>query len=861
MPVYNIYLEFLDYLNAIGICYAILHDWELVVQGKVSDLDLVVARDDLQRLEAALHQQYRILTMFHYEASSFGFVLAAKDRDAASFLIADFTTDYRWRGRIFFTDEELLQERRQWRSFWVVGLRQEFAYLLVKKIYEKGTVPAHQRVRLKELMQELDQEAHTVVSRLFGEVWEKKVIDWVGRERWLELEASIEPLRRSLRRQVVKRNPLNPLCYWLPELQRLWRRMCYPTGFFIAILGPDGAGKSTLVHHIEATFLRAFRRTALFHLRPGVMGWKGANGPVTDPHAKPPHPLWLSLLKVPYYLLDYSLGYLIKLLLKLVRSTLVLFDRYYDDLLVDPRRYRYGGPQWLIRLARCVIPKPDLFLILDASEDQLLLRKCEVSPEELRRQRAAYWRLAMEVSNAVLLDGSLPADEVARNASEVLLEFLHERYCKRRHLWFHDDPETLNWLSSVICSPESVICSPESVICSPEEVRLALLTPAQHSPETPWQINNSFGWLALKDGRGFLIPLTSQQTRVNALRLYNAQNRKARIAKKLLTLSLKGNMVRPLVRKVQVLIRQDVPKEERSKILLLEHLKGVLGSQDLTYAISLGTPGPHRKPVVQIMTSDGKVVGYAKVGRDDATNRLVQNEVQTLQVLAAAHLHVLTVPHVLHSGWWRDHFLGVLSAPEGVSDRSRQTLTPLHLAALKELRATQMAWMPLQESAFWITLCWRVCQMHHTYYRYVLEQGIAKAEAWVGKTSLPFHFCHGDFTPWNMKQNGKKLFIFDWEYASEAGPPAWDLFHFQFKTMLLLKKWNACGIYALLVENDTFHRGKESALVDLGLEERYLKPFFLFYLLDRLAFHAATGSAPLSLLQTLSATVNLLVMK
>jgi thymidylate kinase len=845
MQVHNIYLEFLEYLNAIGVRYAILHGWELLVQGKVSDIDLVVARVDLQRLEAALHHRYRILTMFHYEASSFGFVLTAKDRGEAPF-IADFTTDYRWRGRIFCTDAELLQERRQWQGFWVVGPRQEFAYLLVKKIYEKGAVPAYQRVRLQELAQELDQEAHAMASRLFGEVWGKIVIDWVVRERWRELETSIKPLRRSLRWQVIKRDPLNLPRYWLPELQRLWRRLCYPTGLFIAILGPDGAGKSTLVHGMAKTSLHPFRRIAPFHLRPGVMGWNGADGPVTDPHAKPPYPLWLSLLKVPYYLLDYSLGYLIKLRLKLVRSTLVLFDRYYDDLLVDPRRYRYGGPQWLIRLARCFIPGPDLFLILDASEDRLLLRKREVSPEELTRQRAAYRRLAMEVPNAVLLDGSLPSDEVARNASEALLDFLHERYCKRRHLWFRDyGQETLNWLSSVLCSPE--------------EVRLALLTPAPHRPETPWQIYHSFGWLALKDGRGFLIPLASQQTRVNALRLYNAQNLKARIARTLLTLGLKGGIVRPLVRKMQVLIRQDVPEEERSKILLLEHLKEVLKYQDLTYAISLGAPGPHRKPVLQIMTSDGEVIGYAKVGRDDATNRLVQNEVQTLQVLAATPLHALTVPRVLHSGWWRDHFLGVLSAPEGVSDGARQTLTLHHLAALKELRAVQIAWMPLRESAFWITLCRQVGQMHHTRYRHVLEQGIAKAETWVGKTPLPFHFCHGDFAPWNMKQNGKKLFIFDWEYASEAGPPAWDLFHFRFETMLLLKKWNAHVIYASLVENEPFHQGRESVLVALGLEERYLKPFLLFYFLDQLAFRATTGSAPLLLLQTLSAMVNLLI--
>jgi thymidylate kinase len=828
--------------------YAVLHGWMSLAQGSPSDVDLVIAADDLRRLEASLHQRYQILTIFHYEASSFGFVLADKDRHGASLLIADFTMDYRWSGRVFFTDQELLHDRRRWQGFWVVGPRQAFTYLLVKKVYEKGSVPALQRASLKELALELGQEAYSAGSSLFGKVWGSRIIDWIAQERWTELEASIEPLRRGLRRQVIKRDPLNPVRYWLPETWRVWQRWWYPTGLLVAVFGPDGCGKSTLIQHLQAMLVEPFRRTVAFHLRPRLISRNANDGPVTDPHGKPPYSWWLSLLKIPYYLLEYGLGYLFQVRPRLVRSTLVLFDRYYDDLLVDPRRYRYGGPLELVRLARRLIPRPDLVLILDASEDQLMARKREVSPAELRRQRAAYRRLAAELPNAVLLDGSLPAAQVAQDACEVTLDYLHERYLKRRHLWFRDDgSETLDWLSSVLFPGQ--------------KARLTLSNPARDDSKAQWQRDGSFGWLALKDGRGYLIPLDSCQSGANALRLYNAQNLKARGVKRLLMVGLKAGISWPLLRRVQLINRQDVSEKAKSTTSLLEHLKGIFGRDDLTFAISFGTPGPHRKPVVQIMTYDGEVLGYAKVGRDDATNRLVQNEVQMLQVLAPAHLRAFTVPRVLHSGWWEDHFVCVLSASKGVSDRARQMLTPLHLAALKELRVAQVAWGPLQESSFWITLCCRIRQTHHTYYRHVLEQGIAKAEVWVGKTPLPFQFCHGDFTPWNMRQDGKKLFIFDWEYASEAGPPAWDLFHFRFETMRLLKQWNACAIYASLVENERFRRGRESALAALDLEEKCLKPFLLLYLLDRLAFHAATGSEDLSLQRTLSAMVNLLIVE
>jgi hypothetical protein len=32
------------------------------------------------------------------------------------------------------------------------------------------------------------------------------------------------------------------------------------------------------------------------------------------------------------------------------KGTLLICDRYYHDLLVDPRRYRYGGPAWAAKL-------------------------------------------------------------------------------------------------------------------------------------------------------------------------------------------------------------------------------------------------------------------------------------------------------------------------------------------------------------------------------------------------------------------------------------------------------------------------------------------------------------------------------
>src|SRR5437870_4360991 len=203
MEVHNVYLGVLDHLDAAGVRYAVLHGWESLAKGDVSDIDLIVSFHDLSRVESALRECYRILNVFQYEAASFGFVLSPREGDPSSTLVADFSTDYRWRGRIFFTDEELLQSRQRWLGYWVAGPAQEFAYLLVKKIYEKGTIPAQQRTRIEQLAQCLGPEAEGSVFRLFGRLRGKRLIDWIRHQRWTQIEAHVPELRQCLRRQIL----------------------------------------------------------------------------------------------------------------------------------------------------------------------------------------------------------------------------------------------------------------------------------------------------------------------------------------------------------------------------------------------------------------------------------------------------------------------------------------------------------------------------------------------------------------------------------------------------------------------------------------------------------------------------------
>lgn len=823
-------------------CYCILHGWHSLPEGLTSDLDIVAVPESLCAFERTLlHSEYgEIVQLLHYAASSFYFVLAMRDENGPRFVPLDTSTDYRAKGFVFFSPDELLLERQLWNGFWIASPEVEFKYLLVKKVI-KGAIPEYQKGRLKHLLQELGEKAQQVAVNLFGPEWGKRVVFWIHEESWNALEANLSGLKRALLWQRVKQDPLNPFRYWIPELKRIWLRWRYPTGLFIAVLGPDGVGKSTLVNHLQTRLLSAFRRTAVFHFRPGLLRRKDSGAPVSDPHGRPSRPWPFSTAKILYYALDYVIGYLLRVRPKLVKSTLVFFDRYYDDLLVDPLRYRYGGPPWLAHLARRFIPRPDLFLILDVPEDELRARKQEVSRQELRRQRNAYRKLASELPNAVLLDGSLPEGELARRASGVILDYLHERYLQRRHIWFGKDHwESLGWLSSVLSADR-------------EQVGLAWKGSSEHRGDPSLgETNGVFRWLTLPNGRSYLIPAESRRA---ALALYNAQSSIARAGKKMLSAGLKAGLAGLLLPKVRLLTCRDSPHKQRGADLLLEHLREILGCPDLTSAISLGTPGPHRKPVIQLMSRDGQVLGYVKVGWNGATNALVCNEVEVLRKLNDLPIG-FQVPRIVYAGEWQGRFLGLQSAPGSQPAPPPRGFARPYVEAIKALSELHIRRQALERSAFWARLSKRAGETQHTYYGPVLQDGMRCLGEQLDGRALPFHWCHGDFAPWNAHLVDGKLFLFDWEYADQEAPAGYDLFHFLVQTLWLFERRTPGEIHEAVVS-----KINEPAIGaywdDLGVERDSVPALYLFFLLERLAFWISQEPHNFERLQRLTMLVTL----
>jgi len=192
----------------------------------------------------------------------------------------------------------------------------------------------------------------------------------------------------------------------------------------IALLGPDGAGKSSVINGLMARLDQEGRAAKMRHLKPRLV-MKRPGEPITivvDPHGKPPRSTLFSLAKIFVWLMEEWYVHLFQD----DKETLLICDRYYHDLLVDSKRYRYGGPRWAAELIGKLIPKPGLWVLLDAPAQVLQARKQEVPPEETARQRQAYVAFVRAQRNHVIIDASQPLEKVIANVEHAALRAINE---------------------------------------------------------------------------------------------------------------------------------------------------------------------------------------------------------------------------------------------------------------------------------------------------------------------------------------------------------------------------------------------------------------------------------------------------
>lgn len=232
------------------------------------------------------------------------------------------------------------------------------------------------------------------LTHALGNPWGEKLFELAVQATPERSVDWVKPLRRALWWRSFARSPLRTTVGCLHFWWRETALRLVPPLPWVAILGPDGSGKSTIIEGLRGQWSQMGMKSAASHWRPEwLRPAPPQSGPVTDPHGKPPRGMIASLVKLALLFLDWTFGFRVVLAHQRAKGVLVVFDRCFHDLLADPRRYRFGAPLWLAECCNLFLPKPDALILLDAPAEVVHARKPETTIETARMLRDRYLKV------------------------------------------------------------------------------------------------------------------------------------------------------------------------------------------------------------------------------------------------------------------------------------------------------------------------------------------------------------------------------------------------------------------------------------------------------------------------------------
>ena len=242
----------------------------------------------------------------------------------------------------------------------------------------------------------------------------------------------------------VKRRPLGLIVgVWAFVWSFVRNYLCTNTGFAIGFTGPDGVGKTTVIEMLIERLGGVFRTAhSYMHFRPMLFGNLGevahsaglkreVDRNYNDPHRGKKVGVLSSLVRLAYYSVDYIVGYWLKVKSQIRITRLVVFDRYYTDVICDSRRSRiFLNYKFLYWFGRVFVPQLDYNVLLTASVETILARKQELTREGIERINEKIEYLAGKSGYVKFVNDGAPK-EVVTEILEWVFEEQHKRNLRR----------------------------------------------------------------------------------------------------------------------------------------------------------------------------------------------------------------------------------------------------------------------------------------------------------------------------------------------------------------------------------------------------------------------------------------------
>jgi hypothetical protein len=267
--------------------------------------------------------------------------------------------------------------------------------------------------------------------------------------------------------------------------------------------------------------------------------------------------------------------------------------------------------------------------------------------------------------------------------------------------------------------------------------------------------------------------------------------------------------------KLPVWYRDTITIAQRTFPPIERKLAELFDGASFRLAMSSGAPEParNRKVSLAIIGIDGRIIGFAKVAHSPLSHRLMNDEARALPELSGRKIGA---PQLLFAGDIDGAFVTLQKPLKGKPVSTR--LSQNKLALLASLRSSRI--VPASETNLVSTLRDRLTDDQ-------LVEAFDEALPILKETRLPATIIHGDFAPWNLREDAGKVSAFDWEYAELDGLPYFDETHYRLQVGYLLENWSLDRALTELRQMQSSN--------DLGLSSEQMRSIQVVYFLDNLA--------------------------
>jgi len=405
-----ILLSLFDHLERERIVYCLIRDFEQLDQfSRGGEIDLLVHAEQIEQLQKLLNEiGFVSLPSLGYLPHHF---FIAYDENCDAWFKLDVVTEIYFGKPINALCTSLarncLDRRRESRSIVIPSPEDELITLVLHCVIDNREFKQTRKQRLRMLRRLVSDEQYLtsqLAAYLGKDMTWKDVRLKIDREQWDELLL----LREDVSKYLASQDRLGTL--YRSIRNRLVRKINglvntnYPHSLMVALLAPDGAGKTTLAHCIQQKFYFPTRilYMGLYH--------KGSRDLFLD-HIPGIGLFWRLLIQYRRYLTGRF---------HRMRRRLVLFDRYAYDAWLTYREDLSWSKRFRRKLLARACPPPDAVFLLDLPGDVLYQRKQEHSVTQLEKQRQLYLSLRSEIPNLILVDATQDAGNIRKQIMSLI---------------------------------------------------------------------------------------------------------------------------------------------------------------------------------------------------------------------------------------------------------------------------------------------------------------------------------------------------------------------------------------------------------------------------------------------------------